>query len=155
MSNPKTPDLRSVFFFLREVNDAVGWLIQAETVNHNHLIMLQWTWLHPSSIFSPPNHSIINAWLDKGRAFCNKFASELFCTQPLGDRKTRVRERNLPSQRRLGERSVPGRAWEKKKFASQIWNGWEKFARQSRHGSEKLSAYSGYRVTEIGMQQAL
>ena len=91
----------------------------------------------------------------------DKFASDLFCTQLLGDRKTRVRERNLPSRPRLGERSAPGRVRERekereiKKFASQTRNRQENFAMQSRNGSKQLSTKSGYRVIEIGMQQVL
>ena len=92
----------SFFFFWREVNDVVGWLIQART------------WLHLSSIFLPPNHSTINAGLDKGCAFCDKFASELFCirTQLLADKKTRARERNLPSRPRHSRPKV-GTEWPK------------------------------------------
>ena len=42
-----------------------------------------------------------------------------------------------------------------KNFASQTRNRQENFARQSRNGSEKLSTKSGFRIIDIGMQQAL
>ena len=42
-----------------------------------------------------------------------------------------------------------------KNFASQTRNRQENFARQSRNGSEKLSTKSGFRIIDIGLQQAL
>ena len=61
--------------------------------------------------------SIWNSYvaLDKVCAFCDKFASDLFCPQSLGDRKTSARERNLPSRPRLGARSAPCRAGERER----------------------------------------
>ena len=127
----------SFFFYFLAGSERRDWLIDSGRNRQSQSPMLQWTWSHPSAIFSPPKHSTINAGQDKGCAFCDKFASDLFCTQPLGDRKTeqekeirqadkdwarevrqaeqerereRERERSQPCRPGMGARTSQGRA---------------------------------------------
>ena len=58
-------------------------------------------------------------------------------------------------QEKCARQSRREREKEIKNFASQTRNRQENFARQSRNGSEKLSTKSGFRIIDIGMQQAL